>query len=197
MDETLVKLLIIGESSVGKSCLLVRFAENKFTESFLPTIGIDFKVRHVEIDGAKVKLQVWDSAGQEKFRTITKAYYRGAHGILLVFDVTSVESFNQTGQWMRSIQDNMTDPVVIVFIGNKCDMERAVQTADAQALAKEFGVEYYETSAKTGMNVDTTFMTVAKAIMDSQKDKLQQTTTIGVSLTKTGKKTSNKTGCCS
>jgi small GTP-binding protein len=195
--ETLIKLLIIGESAVGKSCLLLRFAENKFSEIFVSTIGIDFKVRHVEIDGAKVKLQIWDTAGQEKFRMITKAYYRGAHGILLVYDVTSTESFNQTGRWMRSIQENVTDPVVVAFVGNKCDMDRVVQTAEGEALAKEFGVEYYETSAKTGKNVEHTFMSVARAIMNSQKDRVQKRTMTSVTLAKSSRKTGDKKGCCS
>jgi small GTP-binding protein len=194
--EELLKILVIGESAVGKSCLLLRYTDNKFQETFLTTIGVDFKTKFIEIEGVKVKLQIWDTAGQEKFRTITKAYYRGAHGILLVYDVTSAESFNQTGQWMRSIQENMTDPVVVVFVGNKCDMDRVVSTADAQDLAKEFGVEYYETSAKTGMNVDDTFMGVAKAIMDSQKDRVQQKGMTSVTLAKASKKTGDKKGCC-
>jgi small GTP-binding protein len=194
-SETLIKLLIIGESAVGKSCLLLRFAENKFTENFLTTIGIDFKVRHVEIENTKVRLQVWDTAGQEKFRTITKAYYRGAHGILLVYDVTSVDSFDQTRQWMKSIQDNTTDPVSVIFVGNKCDMERRVPLEDAQALANEFGVEYYETSAKDGRNVESTFFRLAKLILDRQHDKvITKTGSGGVNLGKPGKK--SEKGCC-
>jgi small GTP-binding protein len=193
--ETLIKLLIIGESAVGKSCLLLRFAENKFTESFLTTIGIDFKVRHVEINDTKVKLQIWDTAGQEKFRTITKAYYRGAHGILLVYDVTSAESFNQTRQWMRSIQENMTEAVSIVFVGNKCDMERKVSLEDAQALANEFNVEYCETSAKEGTNVESTFMRLAKLVMETQAQKIQSRVGQSVPLAKQPKK-AEKDKCC-
>jgi small GTP-binding protein len=195
-SETLVKLLIIGESSVGKSCLLLRFAENKFTESFLTTIGIDFKVRHVEIDDKKVKLQIWDTAGQEKFRTITKAYYRGAHGILLVYDVTSTESFNQTRQWMQSIQENMVDPVSVIFVGNKCDMARNVTFDEAQELANEFNVEYYETSAKTGDNVEKTFMRLGKLILDEQSQRVQTKAGSSVSLpSKSGRK-EKPGGCC-
>jgi small GTP-binding protein len=193
-SETLIKLLIIGESAVGKSCLLLRFAENKFTDNFLTTIGIDFKVRHVEIENTKVRLQVWDTAGQEKFRTITKAYYRGAHGILLVYDVTSVDSFDQTRQWMKSIQDNTTDPVSVIFVGNKCDMERTVPLEDAQALANEFGVEYYETSAKDGRNVESTFFRLAKLILDRQQDKvITKAGSGGVNFGKPGKKSGK--GC--
>jgi small GTP-binding protein len=193
--ERLVKILIIGESAVGKSCLLLRFAENKFTESFLTTIGIDFKVRHIEIDDTKVKLQIWDTAGQEKFRTITKAYYRGAHGILLVYDVTSNESFNQTRQWMQSIRENMADPVSVIFVGNKCDMERKVAKEEAQELANEFNVEYYETSAKTGDGVEQTFLRLTKLILDGWSQRVQ-TAQASVSLpTKAGKREKSE-GCC-
>ena len=174
--EILIKLLIIGESAVGKSCLLLRFAEDKFQETFLTTIGIDFKVRHVTIDDAKIKLQIWDTAGQEKFRTITKAYYRGANGILLVFDVTNRNSFNQTRMWMTSIHDSLTDPVDIVLVGNKCDMERTVSLQEAQDLAAEFGVPYAETSAKSGENVEKTFMDLARTVKRNKDQQLQQTT---------------------
>jgi small GTP-binding protein len=194
--ETLVKMLIIGESAVGKSCLLLRFAEGKFTESFLTTIGIDFKVRHVEIDDAKIKLQIWDTAGQEKFRTITKAYYRGAHGILLVYDVTSIESFNQTRQWMQSIQENMSDPVAVIFVGNKCDMERTVLKEEAQELANEFNVEYFETSAKTGDGVDQTFMRLAKLILDKQKERVQTKDNSAISLPSKSGRREKSDGCC-
>jgi small GTP-binding protein len=192
--ETLIKMLIIGESSVGKSCLLLRFAEDKFTESFLTTIGIDFKVRHLVVNDRKVKLQIWDTAGQEKFRTITKAYYRGAHGILLVYDVTSTESFNQTRQWMQSIQENMTEPVSVIFVGNKCDMERRVDKEDAQELANEFEVEYFETSAKTGEGVEQTFVRLTTLILESQR--VQSVAATSVKLpAKAGRKESAG-GCC-
>jgi Ras-related protein Rab-8A len=168
-DVTLVKLLIIGESAVGKSCLLLRFAENQFSDEFLSTIGIDFKVRVLDINGQKVKLQIWDTAGQEQFRTITKAYYRGAHGIMLVFDVTDVQTFNQTKQWMQSIHDNVSGDVVIVLMGNKSDKPgRTVTFEQGQAMAKEFGVEYFETSAKNGENVESTFLHLAKAIVNDR-----------------------------
>jgi small GTP-binding protein len=195
-DETLIKLLLIGESAVGKSCLLLRFAENKFQESFLSTIGIDFKVRHVEINDAKVKLQIWDTAGQEKFRTITKAYYRGAHGIMLIFDVTQVDTFNQTRQWMQSIHENVQDPVAIILIGNKVDKEdRKVSQEQAQALANEFKIEYYETSAKDGSNVEQTFFQLATAILNDQQmfAQVKQPSTVSVGR---GKRDDSESSCC-
>jgi len=118
----LVKLLLIGDSGVGKSCLLLRFSDDSFTTSFITTIGIDFKIRTIEQEGKRLKLQIWDTAGQERFRTITTAYYRGAMGILLVYDVTDEQSFNNIRNWMRQIQQHAADNVNKVLIGNKCDM---------------------------------------------------------------------------
>lgn len=108
---------------VGKSCLLLRFCDNSFTPSFITTIGIDFKIRTMEIDGERVKLQIWDTAGQERFRTITTAYYRGAMGILLVYDVTDERSFNNIRNWIRNVEQHASPNVNKILIGNKCDME--------------------------------------------------------------------------
>ena len=211
-SEILVKLLLIGESSVGKSCLLLRFSEDKFTDDFLPTIGIDFKVRHTVINDRKVKLQVWDTAGQEKFRTITKAYYRGAQGMLLVFDVTNWDSFDKVRNWMTSIQENTTDPVTIYLVGNKCDVPfpkgeeeeeegkqerpvRRITQEKAQELAREFNVEYFETSARDGTNVESTFLRLAGAVLE--KMPAQERREQGVTLAKTRKDPKDgRRSCC-
>merc|ERR1712166_598002 len=146
----LIKLLLIGDSGVGKSCCLLRFSEDSFTPSFITTIGIDFKIRTIELDGKRVKLQIWDTAGQERFRTITTAYYRGAMGILLVYDVTDEQSFQNIRSWMRNIEQHANTEVVKVLLGNKCDMKnkRAVKHEEGENLAKEYGIEFFETSAK-------------------------------------------------
>jgi small GTP-binding protein len=194
MGETLVKLLIIGESAVGKSCILLRFAENTFSETFLSTIGIDFKVRPVEINGEKVKLQIWDTAGQEQFRTITKAYYRGAHGIMLVFDVTKRETFDQTRQWIQSLRDNVSGNVATILIGNKMDMpDRVISVEEGREMAKEFGVEYFETSAKSGECVESTFMHLAQVIMDDKEKIIGQKASSTVQVAKKG---GQSKGCC-
>jgi small GTP-binding protein len=167
-SDPLLKLLLIGESSVGKSCLLLRYADNRFQEGYFTTIGIDFKVRSVTIENTKVRLQIWDTAGQEQFRTITKAYYHGAHGILLVFDVSNAETFAQCQGWMNSISESLSDPVEIALVGNKCDMERQVTKEQAQEFADRYGVRYFETSAKTGENVESTFLEVAKMVVSNE-----------------------------
>ncbi|GBG62967.1 hypothetical protein CBR_g34667 [Chara braunii] len=170
----LIKLLLIGDSGVGKSCLLLRFSDDSFTTSFITTIGIDFKIRTIELDGKRIKLQIWDTAGQERFRTITTAYYRGAMGILLVYDVTDEASFNNIRNWIRNIEQHASDTVNKILIGNKADMDeskRMVSTARGQALADEFGIKFFETSAKTNMNVENVFFTIARDI----KQRLSET----------------------
>jgi small GTP-binding protein len=196
-SDPLVKLLLIGESSVGKSCILLRYSENKFQESFFTTVGIDFKVRHCVINDRRVRLQVWDTAGQEKFRTITKAYYRGAHGILLVFDISNAETFAQSQGWMNSIRENITDPVSIALVGNKSDLERQVPVEQAEAFAREYGVQYFETSAKTGTNIESTIIAVAKMAMDNNQMALDAGETRNVRLGSVNAQRKKKSkGCC-
>jgi len=162
----LIKLLLIGDSGVGKSCLLLRFCEDSFTPSFITTIGIDFKIRTVEIDGKKIKLQIWDTAGQERFRTITTAYYRGAMGILLVYDVTDEKSFMSIRNWIANVDQFAQDSVNRILVGNKCDMttKKVVEYASGKALADEFGIRFLETSAKNSTNVDEAFISLARDI---------------------------------
>eukprot|EP00301_Raphidiophrys_heterophryoidea_P016413 c25984_g1_i1.p1 GENE.c25984_g1_i1~~c25984_g1_i1.p1 ORF type:complete len:207 (+),score=38.96 c25984_g1_i1:78-698(+) len=165
--DTTIKLLLIGDSGVGKSCLLLRFSDNSFTPSFITTIGIDFKIRTIDLDGKRIKLQIWDTAGQERFRTITTAYYRGAMGILLLYDVTNEESFQNVRSWMKNIQENAADAVNKILVGNKCDLadKRKVDFAKGKALADEYGIPFFETSAKSNLNVEEAFIQITKDIM--------------------------------
>jgi Ras-related protein Rab-8A len=165
IDTTLI--LFTG---VGKSCLLLRFAEDSFTNSFITTIGIDFKIKKVRIRDANVKLQIWDTAGQERFRTITSAYYRGAMGILLVYDVTDENSFKNIRNWMKNIEQHASVNVVKAVVGNKSDVgggERVISYEQGKALANEYGISFYETSAKTGDNVEDMFTEFATVVYDA------------------------------
>ncbi|KAG0170873.1 GTP-binding protein [Apophysomyces sp. BC1034] len=162
----LIKLLLIGDSGVGKSCLLLRFSDDSFTPSFITTIGIDFKIRTIELDGKRIKLQIWDTAGQERFRTITTAYYRGAMGILLVYDVTDERSFGNVRNWFSNIEQHASEGVNKILIGNKCDMgdKRAIATEQGQQLATELGIRFMETSAKANIGVEEAFFDLARDI---------------------------------
>jgi Ras-related protein Rab-8A len=162
----LIKLLLIGDSGVGKSCLLLRFCDDAWTPSFITTIGIDFKIRTIELDGKRIKLQIWDTAGQERFRTITTAYYRGAMGILLVFDVTDEKSFQNIRTWYSNVEQHASEGVSKILVGNKSDWDekRVVTTEQGQALADELGIRYVETSAKTNSQVEDAFFTLSRDV---------------------------------
>jgi Ras-related protein Rab-8A len=167
--DLLVKLLLIGDSGVGKSCLLLRFCDDQFTPSFITTIGIDFKIRTIDLDGKKVKLQVWDTAGQERFKTITTAYYRGAMGILLVYDVCDEKSFNNIRSWYANVQQHASENVVMILVGNKSDMadRRVISTEQGQKLADELGIPFIEASAKTNDNVEESFFSLSRRVKEN------------------------------
>eukprot|EP01102_Stenamoeba_stenopodia_P010862 TRINITY_DN330_c0_g6_i1.p1 TRINITY_DN330_c0_g6~~TRINITY_DN330_c0_g6_i1.p1 ORF type:complete len:223 (+),score=19.23 TRINITY_DN330_c0_g6_i1:533-1201(+) len=167
-NDYVIKLLLIGDSGVGKTCLLIRFTEDSFRPSFIGTIGIDFRIKTIEYKNCILKLQIWDTAGQEKFRTITSAYYRNAMGILLVYDITSESSFNNVTNWMKNIKEYAPETVCTILVGNKCDSENdRVITADrGEKLASEFGIPFIETSARTRIGVEEAFLTLAKEIFE-------------------------------
>ncbi|KAI9499434.1 GTP-binding protein ypt1 [Zychaea mexicana] len=173
-SDYLFKLLLIGDSGVGKSCLLLRFADDTYTESYISTIGVDFKIRTIELEGKTVKLQIWDTAGQERFRTITSSYYRGAHGIIVVYDVTDQDTFNNVKQWMQEIERYAAEGVSKLLVGNKVDMEKAVESEQAAELADSLNIPFLETSAKDSSNVEQAFLTMAKQIKDKVGSTMQQ-----------------------
>ncbi|KRX95126.1 Ras-related protein Rab-1A, partial [Trichinella pseudospiralis] len=162
----LFKLLLIGDSGVGKSCLLLRFADDTYTDSYISTIGVDFKIRTIDLDGKTIKLQIWDTAGQERFRTITSSYYRGAHGIIVVYDISDQESFNNVKQWLLEIERYACENVNKLLVGNKSDRtaERAVEYDTAKEYADQLGIPFLETSAKNSTNVEQAFLTMAGEI---------------------------------
>ncbi|CAN0312293.1 unnamed protein product [Lampetra fluviatilis] len=160
-------VMLVGDSGVGKTCLLVRFKDGAFLSgSFISTVGIDFRNKVVTVDEAKVKLQIWDTAGQERFRSVTHAYYRDAHALLLLYDITSRTSFDNIRAWLTEIHEYAQQNVVIMLLGNKTDMagERTVKREEGERLAKEYGVPFMETSAKTGTNVELAFMAIAREL---------------------------------
>ncbi|CAO3594581.1 unnamed protein product [Absidia cylindrospora] len=199
----LIKLLLIGDSGVGKSCLLLRFSDDSFTPSFITTIGIDFKIRTIELDGKRIKLQIWDTAGQERFRTITTAYYRGAMGILLVYDVTDERSFANVRNWFSNIEQHANEGVNKILIGNKCDMEekRVVTKEQGEALASELDIQFMETSAKANIGVEEAFFDLArdikKRLIDTQQtQQTRQREAIHLDNNTTANNNKTTGGCC-
>jgi len=167
---------------------------------FYSSKRIDFKIRTIELDGKRIKLQIWDTAGQERFRTITTAYYRGAMGILLVYDVTDESSFNNIRNWIRNIEQHASDNVNKILIGNKADMDeskRAVPTSEGQALADEYGIKFFETSAKTNLNVEQVFFSIARDIKQrlAETDSKPEERTISINRPEDAS-TPQKSACC-
>ena len=191
------KILIIGDSSVGKSNILLRFSDNIFHDTFLPTIGVDFKIRNVTIGEKSVKLNIWDTAGQERFKTITSAYYKGAHGIILVYDITDRESFNNISNWITEVRKHAGPNVVKLLVGNKCDLEaeRKVPQKEGKEFADSHNMSFLETSAKQRINIDDSFMTLTKQIYDLLPESDKRDDNKAERLTANRKKDESR-GCC-
>lgn len=165
----LFKLLMIGDAGVGKSSMLLRFTDDSFDDHIQSTIGVDFKVKHMDVMGKRVKLTIWDTAGQERFRTLTSSYYRGAQGVVMVYDVTRRDSFENLDQWLKEIKlysPNNGEGVVKLLVGNKIDLEREVSREEAEAWARSQGMLFLEASAKTKMGIRQCFLEVVQKILE-------------------------------
>mmetsp|Transcript_12611 Transcript_12611/g.18076 ORF Transcript_12611/g.18076 Transcript_12611/m.18076 type:complete len:216 (-) Transcript_12611:241-888(-) len=162
----LFKYIIIGDTGVGKSCLLLQFTDKRFQPVHDLTIGVEFGARMINIENKPIKLQIWDTAGQESFRSITRSYYRGAAGALLVYDITRRETFNHLTRWLEEARQNSHQNMVIMLIGNKSDLEhrRQVSREEGEAFAEENNLVFLETSAKTAANVEAAFVKTAEKI---------------------------------
>ncbi|XP_068118124.1 ras-related protein Rab-37-like isoform X2 [Hyperolius riggenbachi] len=165
--DAVFKVMLLGDSGVGKTCFLIQFKDGAFVSgTFLATVGIDFRNKIITVDDLRVNLQIWDTAGQERFRSVTHAYYRDAQALLLLYDVTNRQSFNNIRAWLTEVHEYAHKDVVIMLLGNKCDMSssRVVRTEEGASLAKEYDIPFMETSAKTGLNVELAFMAVAREL---------------------------------
>ena len=190
--EFLYKILLLGDSSVGKTCFLMRYTDNTFQEIHMSTIGLDYKLKNVQLDDGKmVKIQIWDTAGQDRFRSITKNYYKGAHGIILIYDITNQKTFENVKNWINQIKEEVSNKVTIILVGNKIDDEdhRVVSTEQGEKMAKDFGLMFYECSAKSGVNIDSTFNELVKKTVENySKVKMEGE--------KLKNKKGGKKGCC-
>ena len=200
----------MGDSGVGKSCIILRYIEDTFSVNLMNSIGVDFKLKNIEIDNKKIKLQIWDTAGQERFRTITTSYYKGAHAIVIVFDITDKDSFEHVKVWMQDIDKFAKAGVMRILVGNKCDLEhqRAVTKDQGNEMALKYGIKYIETSAKDTINIEELFVNTAKTLMNKQQNNKtginnNGTNSYGIDLANNGNNNNNEnkngnqnSGCC-
>ncbi|KAK8675106.1 hypothetical protein V6N13_033176 [Hibiscus sabdariffa] len=204
----LFKIVLIGDSGVGKSNILSRFTRNEFCLDSKSTIGVEFATRTLEVEGKTVKAQIWDTAGQERYRAITSAYYRGAVGALLVYDITKRQTFDNTVRWLKELREHAGSNIaVIMMVGNKSDLShlRAVSKEDADTFADKEGLLFFETSALGALNIDKAFQKImmdiyqilgrkALAAQETLSTSLPRGTSVDISkLNKNG----NKLACCS
>ncbi|XP_070698475.1 ras-related protein Rab-15-like [Pempheris klunzingeri] len=169
--DVLFRLLMLGDSGVGKTCMLCRFTDSEFDPLHISTIGVDFKMKTLEIDGIKVRVQIWDTAGQERYQTITKQYYRRAQGIIFVYDITNKASFQHLAKWASDVDECAPDTVQRILVGNKSDevLRRQVTKDQGSKLAETYGMEFFETSASTSRNIQESFTRVAELVLQAHK----------------------------
>jgi len=191
--EFVFKILLLGDSEVGKSCFLMRYSDNVFVENYITTIGLDYKLKNVKLDSGKtIKVQLWDTAGQDKYRTIAKNYFKGSHGILLLYDITKQSSFNNIREWIQDIREEVSPKAIIFLIGNKIDLadQRKISKEKGIELAEEYKLPFFEASAKSGENVDEVFKALYKKISEVYGDLERE---MGSKLNKRKK---NQRKCC-
>ena len=165
-QEKTVSILTLGETQVGKTSLILRFIDRVFYYDTKTTIGVDFKVKRINLLNKNVLVKIWDSAGQERFKTVTRQYYKNAEGVMLIYDVTSQKSFSMIEEWFKSIIENKRKDAQVILIGNKKDLvNRVISAEQGESLAKKFEIKYYETSALSGENVDQVFEELAENIL--------------------------------
>ena len=187
-----LKIMVLGESMVGKTSLITRYTNDKFGGRYLCTVGIDFQKKKIEKNGKKVLLQIWDTAGQERFRNVTKNYFHASQGFILAYDINNKESFEKVQYWVEEIKSNAEEKIKCILIGTKCDLDkREVSEEEGQNLGQQYGFKFLETSAKDNININETFETLVSEILDNFQENGRQSLTL--STKKIGKK---KKKCC-
>ena len=172
-EPPLYKILLLGDSTVGKTCFLLRYMDETFLDLHMATIGLDYRLKTMILEEQKiVKVQLWDTAGQDKFRAITRNYYKGASGIILIYDVTNIKSYENIKKWINEIKEEISDKVTIILIGNKIDniKERKVTKEQGEKLANEVNIPFFETSAKTGEGINESVFFLVKKIADNDPE---------------------------
>ena len=189
------KIMVLGESRVGKTSLIKKYTKDQFGGVYLTTVGMDFQDKIIDIEDKKVRLQIWDTAGQERFRNVTKSYFQSSHGFVLVYDITDETTFDKTNFWMDQIKLNGIENAKLILVGNKCDLinERKVSIEEGEKRAKDNNIKFFESSAKEGTNVNELFLELGKLIYQDSKGKEEKKT---VKLGSTTQSKKEKKKCC-
>jgi len=191
-----IRIITIGDSHVGKSCLLLKYIDNKFSNLYVSTIGFDLKHKQITLkDGNKAKLTLYDTAGQERFRSLARNYIRKANGILLIYDISDKSTFININKWMENIEDEIDTKLPIILVGNKSDLndKRKVTTEEGENKAKEYGFPFFETSCKTGDNVNNVFIELAELVYEKFGKKPSKNSNKKI---KKGSSKNKKKSCC-
>ena len=199
----IIKILTLGDTSVGKSSIVLRFSDNKFDDKIFSTIGIDFKTKYIKLDKFSVKVLIWDTAGQEKFQNIAKQYYKGANGVLLIYDISNRKSFERIDFWLKELKENnRIDELFLYLVGNKIDMEdkRVISFQEGEKYAKNNNINFFEVSAKSGKGVTELFNNVINGVMENilkknEKEEIEDKVRLSTFLERNYKKEKNKK-CC-
>ena len=198
--DKLFRYIIVGDMAVGKSCILLQFTDNKFRVQHELTIGVEFGAKTIELNNKTIKIQIWDTAGQEQFQAITRTYYKGAIGALLVYDITRRDTFTHVTKWLEEVKSNSSKHICVILIGNKKDLEdkRQVTYEEGESFARENGLMFLETSAKTAFNVVEAFNLSAQAILNNiEKTGVDPTENKNkMKIENKQQKTNKKGGCC-
>ena len=193
------KILLIGDLGVGKSCVILRYVEGDFPGNIMSSIGVDFKTKQIELDDHSIKMQIWDTAGHEKFRTITTSYYKSAQAIIILYDITQKSSFDHIRNWITEIDKFGKQGVLKVIVGNKLDLEnnRKISKEDAENLALKYGVKLWEVSAKDNTNIEEMFVDTIKTLLEKNSKIINESSSMGnnIKLSKNIKNKKNKK-CC-
>ena len=199
-EEIKIKIMLLGESQIGKTSFIQRYVKNNFNLSYITTVGIDFQLKQIKMNNKSIKLQIWDTAGQERFKNITKSYFHSSDGFIVGYDITSRLSFTNVSTWLKEINDNAPEEIQKILIGNKCDLnEREVTTEEGKKLAEENGMKFFETSAKNDINVKETFESITKDILDVQykeEGESRNSLVIDRNIEKKKDEEKKKKGCC-
>ena len=199
----IIKILTLGDTSVGKSSIVLRFSDNKFDDKIFSTIGIDFKTKYIKLDKFSVKVLIWDTAGQEKFQNIAKQYYKGANGVLLIYDISNRKSFERIDFWLKELKENnRIDELFLYLVGNKNDMEdkRVISFQEGEKYAKKNDINFFEVSAKSGKGVTELFNNLINGVMEkilkkNEKEEIEDKVRLSTFLEKNYKNEKNKK-CC-